>query len=78
VPIHDDRHLFELLCLEDAQAGEAKFVCMDGPEFDGHKVDFDGMLARMRVYREQEHQALADYQTTAAGSDWISRIPGRR
>jgi ferredoxin--NADP+ reductase len=33
---------------------------MDGPEFDGHKVDFDGMLLRMRAYRDQEHQALAE------------------
>ena len=42
--------------------GEPKFVCMDGSEFDGHKVDFDGMLLRMRAYADQDHQALADYQ----------------
>lgn len=42
--------------------GEPKFACMDGPEFDGHKVDFDQMLARTRAYADLEHQALADYQ----------------
>jgi len=30
--------------------GETKFVCVDGPEFDGHKVDFDEMIMRLRAY----------------------------
>ncbi|MDR3304099.1 MAG: sulfide/dihydroorotate dehydrogenase-like FAD/NAD-binding protein [Treponema sp.] len=34
--------------------GETKFVCVDGPEFDGHKVDFDNMMLRMRSYRTRE------------------------
>ena len=34
--------------------GETKFVCVDGPEFDGHKVDFDNMMTRLRSYKEQE------------------------
>jgi ferredoxin--NADP+ reductase len=38
--------------------GEPKFVCVDGPEFDGHLVDFDELTARLRAYREQEQQAL--------------------
>ncbi len=33
---------------------ETKFVCVDGPEFDGHLVDWDNMLKRQTVYREQE------------------------
>ena len=32
----------------------ARFVCVDGPEFDAHRVDWDGMLARMSFYREEE------------------------
>lgn len=36
---------------------ETKFVCVDGPEFDGHKVDFDGMINRLQAYREQEQEA---------------------
>jgi ferredoxin--NADP+ reductase len=35
--------------------GEVKFVCVDGPEFDGHKVDFDNMMLRLQSYKEQEH-----------------------
>jgi len=35
--------------------GEAtKFVCVDGPEFDGHKVDFDEMMKRLRAYESDE------------------------
>ncbi|GHT91760.1 ferredoxin-NADP+ reductase subunit alpha [Spirochaetia bacterium] len=36
--------------------GETKFVCVDGPEFDGHKVDFENMMLRMRAFKEQEDQ----------------------
>jgi ferredoxin--NADP+ reductase len=34
--------------------GETKFVCVDGPEFDGHKVDFENMMLRMQAYKEKE------------------------
>ena len=34
--------------------GKTKFVCVDGPEFDGHQVDFDEMLKRMGAFKEQE------------------------
>jgi ferredoxin--NADP+ reductase len=34
--------------------GRTKFVCVDGPEFDGHAVDFEGMLRRMSAYKHQE------------------------
>ncbi|MDR1390068.1 MAG: sulfide/dihydroorotate dehydrogenase-like FAD/NAD-binding protein [Treponema sp.] len=34
--------------------GETKFVCVDGPEFDGHKVDFDNMMLRMKAFKERE------------------------
>ena len=37
--------------------GEIKFACVDGPEFDGHLVDFDEVLQRSRLYQEQEHHA---------------------
>jgi ferredoxin--NADP+ reductase len=35
---------------------ETKFVCVDGPEFDGHLVDWDSMLNRMGSYRKQEEE----------------------
>lgn len=34
--------------------GEVKFACVDGPEFDGHQVDFDQAMARMALYKEKE------------------------
>lgn len=37
--------------------GETKFVCVDGPEFDGHKVDFDNMMMRMKAFKEPEQEA---------------------
>lgn len=42
--------------------GQTKFVCVDGPEFDGHKVNFDLMMKRMNAYKKQEAQALEDYK----------------
>jgi len=35
---------------------ETKFVCVDGPEFDAHLVDFDGMMSRLRAYSQYENQ----------------------
>lgn len=42
--------------------GETKFVCVDGPEFDAHQVNFDEMMMRMGAYREQEQAAFAKYK----------------
>jgi len=41
--------------------GKTKFVCVDGPEFDAHQVDFDEMLLRLSGYKEIEKQAEQDY-----------------
>jgi len=40
----------------------AQFVCVDGPEFDGHKVNWDNLLARQAFYREEEHAAVERWQ----------------
>ncbi|MFC2144480.1 sulfide/dihydroorotate dehydrogenase-like FAD/NAD-binding protein [Acidobacteriota bacterium] len=37
--------------------GQSRFVCVDGPEFDGHEVDFDMLMKRQRIYLEQEELA---------------------
>ena len=37
--------------------GKTKFVCVDGPEFDGHEVDWDQMLSRMGAFKPQEQAA---------------------
>lgn len=42
--------------------GKTKFVCVDGPEFDAHLVDFDEMLKRLSAYKEQEELAYKQYQ----------------
>jgi ferredoxin--NADP+ reductase len=38
--------------------GETKFACVDGPEFDGHKVDFDELTKRLRGYLEDEKRSM--------------------
>ena len=40
---------------------ETKFVCVDGPEFDAHQVNFDEMMMRLGAYREQEQASMAAY-----------------
>jgi len=41
--------------------GETKFVCVDGPEFDAHKIDFDEMLFRLSAYKKEEEAAFQAY-----------------
>lgn len=38
--------------------GETKFACVDGPEFDGHQVDFDELTQRLRIYLDDERRAM--------------------
>ncbi len=42
--------------------GETKFACVDGPEFDGHKVNFDLLIKRLSIYKKQEKEALDRYR----------------
>ena len=41
---------------------EVKFACVDGPEFDGHKIDFDQAMKRQAMYKTAEGRALLKYQ----------------
>ena len=43
-------------------AGSMKFACVDGPEFDGHQINFDELISRNKTYADQERQAMRDYQ----------------
>ena len=52
-------------------AGKTKFVCVDGPEFDAHAVDFDEMLARLRQYKTEESLAYEAY----LNRDTTSNLP---
>jgi len=42
--------------------GETKFACLDGPEFDGHLVNFDELIQRLRVYLSEEKLAAELYE----------------
>jgi NAD(P)H-flavin reductase len=42
--------------------GETKFACMDGPEFDGHQVDFEELIKRQRIYLPEERMASMIYE----------------
>ena len=43
--------------------GQTKFACVDGPEFDGHQVDYDELMLRLRAYQEEERKCHQDYCT---------------
>jgi NAD(P)H-flavin reductase len=47
--------------------GEMKLACVDGPEFDGHQVDFDELMTRLRVYLPEEKRSLEEYEKRLAG-----------
>ncbi len=47
--------------------GKTKFVCVDGPEFDGHEVDFNEMLQRGGAFKAEEAEAMAAYQAALEG-----------
>jgi ferredoxin--NADP+ reductase len=42
--------------------GQMRFACVDGPEFDGHEVNWDLLMARQRMYLEEEEQAVQVWQ----------------
>jgi len=47
--------------------GATKFTCVDGPDFDGHKVDWGELMARQRTYLEEEKLSLEKWRRDAAG-----------
>ena len=47
--------------------GKTKFACVDGPEFDGHLVDFDEAMKRSRMYREQEKISMEKHFCNLTG-----------
>lgn len=50
-------------CCRVSVDGETKFACVDGPDFDGHKVDFDLLTKRLSAYHEQEREAMKRFLT---------------
>ncbi len=47
--------------------GQTRFACVHGPEFDGHEVDWDLLLARLRIYVEEEKRALELFKQKVGG-----------
>ncbi|MBQ9106887.1 MAG: sulfide/dihydroorotate dehydrogenase-like FAD/NAD-binding protein [Clostridia bacterium] len=47
--------------------GKTRFACVDGPDFDGHLVDFDEIIARNKMYRSEEADALHRHQCMMEG-----------
>ena len=54
--------------------GKTKFVCVDGPEFDAHEVDWTEMLSRMKSYKAEETEAMEAYK---AGPTPTPSLEGR-
>lgn len=49
-------------CCRVEVGGETKFTCVDGPDFDGHQVDWDLLFTRQRIYLEEEKKALERWE----------------
>jgi glutamate synthase (NADPH/NADH) small chain len=49
-------------CCRATVGGETKFVCVDGPEFDGHKVEFNELMLRGKMYNREERRATWDHK----------------
>lgn len=49
--------------------GQMKLACIDGPEFDAHKTDFNDVISRLQMFRSKEKQALRDYHKRTGGRD---------
>ncbi|GAI21312.1 unnamed protein product, partial [marine sediment metagenome] len=45
--------------------GEMKLACIDGPEFDAHKVNFEDLISRLEMFKEKESEAINYYSSKA-------------
>ena len=56
--------------------GKSEFACVDGPEFDGHKVDFSVLVQRNAMYRDAEQRSLAEFVAKKTADDPAPRKTG--
>jgi len=56
-------------CCRITVGGQTKFVCVDGPEFDGHLVDFRELFKRSEMYKREEHRAMWDHECRLAAAE---------
>jgi ferredoxin--NADP+ reductase len=54
-------------CCRVSVGGLTKLTCVDGPEFDGHQVDWDLLFARQRIYLDEEKRSFEHWQAKIAG-----------
>ena len=57
--------------------GKTKFVCVDGPEFDAHEVDWNEMLSRMKSYKAEEAAAMEEYKAHVGSPNQTSETESR-
>jgi ferredoxin--NADP+ reductase len=43
-------------------ANKTRFACVDGPDFDGHDVNFEMLAARQKMYKDEESKAIKDFE----------------
>jgi len=49
-------------CCRVTVGGKTRLACVDGPEFDGHQVDFDELMQRLAAYKEEEALAYEKFK----------------
>jgi ferredoxin--NADP+ reductase len=54
-------------CCRVSVGDETKFACVDGPEFDGHQVDWGLLISRQRIYLPEERMASLMYERMGGG-----------
>ena len=57
--------------------GKTKFVCVDGPEFDAHGVDWNEMLSRMKAFKAEEAEAMEAYKAHASSPNQTNETQSR-
>jgi len=55
-------------CCRVSVGSETKFACVDGPDFDGHQVDWDLLLARQKIYLDEEKNSFDKWQCECGGN----------
>jgi ferredoxin/flavodoxin---NADP+ reductase len=63
--------------------GKSEFACVDGPEFDAHRVDFAVLVQRNSMYRDAERRSMEDYKheleaAVKGDSDMACALEGKR
>ena len=58
-----------------AMTDGAKFVCVDGPEFDGHLVDWGNLVSRVQYYKDEEQAAVEHWQQVRDHECNLEKVP---